>query len=66
MGFGGISMGSLILIFFIILLLFGTKKLRNIGEDLGHALKSFRKGLQDADTHRGEQKPDPIDKTKLL
>ena len=45
MGFGGISPGSLILIFLIVLILFGTKRLRNIGEDLGHALKSFRKGL---------------------
>jgi len=47
MGLGGISMGSLLLIFFIILLLFGTKKLRHLGEDLGHALRSFRKGLQE-------------------
>ena len=30
----------------IILLIFGTKKLRNIGEDLGQAFKGFRKGLQ--------------------
>lgn len=51
MGLGGMSIGSLILIFLIILLLFGTKKLRNIGEDLGHAVKSFRKGL-------GLQEPD--------
>lgn len=36
---------SLILIFLIIILLFGTKKLRNIGEDLGHAFKSFKKGI---------------------
>lgn len=49
MGIGGISLGSLLLVFFIVLLLFGTKKLRNIGEDLGHALKSFRKGMQDDD-----------------
>lgn len=48
MGFGGISPGSLLLIFLIILLLFGTKKLRNIGEDLGHALKSFRKGFNES------------------
>jgi len=46
MGFGGVSMGSLLLIFLIILVLFGTKKLRTIGEDLGHALRSFKKGLQ--------------------
>ncbi len=48
MGFGGISMGSLLLIFLIVLVLFGTKKLRTIGEDLGQAVRSFRKGLQDS------------------
>lgn len=47
MGFGGISMGSLLLIFLIVLVLFGTKKLRTMGEDLGQAVRSFRKGLQD-------------------
>ena len=66
MGLGGISMGSLILIFLIILLLFGTKKLRNMGEDLGHALKSFRKGLQESDKSGNSSKPNDLDKTKLL
>ncbi len=47
MGFGGISIGSLVLIFLIILVLFGTKKLRTVGEDLGQAVRSFRKGLQE-------------------
>ncbi len=47
MGFGGVSLGSLLLIFLIVVVLFGTKKLRTIGEDLGQALRSFRKGLQD-------------------
>ncbi len=46
MGIGGISIGSLLLIFLIVILLFGTKKLRDIGEDLGAAVRSFRKGLQ--------------------
>ena len=54
MGFSGISPMSLLLIFLIIILLFGTKKIRNIGEDLGHALKSFRKGVQQIE----EQKQD--------
>lgn len=45
MGFGGMSLGSLILIFLIVLLLFGTKKIRHMGEDLGHAVRNFRKGL---------------------
>lgn len=49
MGFSGISPISLIIIFLIIILLFGTKKLRNIGEDLGHAFKSFRKGIQNTE-----------------
>ncbi|HIH2762293.1 MAG TPA: twin-arginine translocase TatA/TatE family subunit [Candidatus Azoamicus sp.] len=49
---------SLLLIFLIIILLFGTKKLRNIGEDLGHAFKSFRKGIQQID----EQKENIDDK----
>ena len=52
MGFNGISPMSLILIFLIIILLFGTKKLRNIGEDLGHALKSFKKGIQQNDDNK--------------
>jgi len=58
MGFSGISPMSLLLIFLIIILLFGTKKIRNIGEDLGHAFKSFRKGIQQID----EQKQNLDDK----
>ena len=50
MGLEGINMGSLLLIFLIVVLLFGTKKLRTIGEDLGVALRSFRKGMQDGST----------------
>ena len=46
MGIGGISPGSLILIFLITVLLFGTKKLSTLGEDLGKAIKGFRKGMQ--------------------
>lgn len=49
MGLGGISPGSLLLIFFIVLILFGTKKLRTIGEDLGQAVRGFRKALNQED-----------------
>ena len=41
-----ISPLSILLILAIILLLFGTKKLRNIGSDLGSAIKGFRKAMQ--------------------
>ena len=45
----GISIWSLLLIFAIILLLFGTKKLRNIGSDLGGAIKNFKNSIDDDD-----------------
>lgn len=51
MGFHGFSFGSLILILIIAVLLFGTKRLRTLGEDLGAALKSFRKGMQSDDSN---------------
>ncbi len=46
MGLHGISFGSLFLIFLIVMFLFGTKRLRSMGEDLGVALKAFRQALQ--------------------
>ena len=42
MGVGGISIGSLLIVLVIVMLLFGTKRLRNIGSDLGGALSGFR------------------------
>lgn len=53
MGLGSVSIGSLVLILVIVLVLFGGKKLRNLGEDLGTALKGLRKGLKE-----GEEKKD--------
>ena len=47
MGFGGISIWSLLLILGIVILLFGTKKLRNVGGDLGGAIKNFKKSVKD-------------------
>ncbi|WNC68329.1 Sec-independent protein translocase subunit TatA [Thalassotalea nanhaiensis] len=44
---GGISIWQLLIIFAIIILLFGTKKLRNIGGDLGSAVKGFKKAVSD-------------------
>ncbi len=51
----GIGPGSLILILVIVILLFGTKKLRNVGSDLGGALKSFRKAVKEDDGQGAEQ-----------
>ncbi|MFT5082281.1 MAG: sec-independent protein translocase protein TatA [Lentisphaeria bacterium] len=55
MGLGGISIPSLILILVIVLLLFGTKKLRGLGGDLGGALKGFKKAMsEDEDSTKKE------------
>ena len=56
MGFGGISIWSLLLILAIVILLFGTKKLRNVGGDLGSAIKNFKKSVKDEEV--GQDKPE--------
>ena len=43
----GISPWSILLILIIVVVLFGTKKLRTIGSDLGAAMKSFKKSSRD-------------------
>ena len=47
MGFGGISVPQLLIVLVILLLLFGTKRLGSIGEDLGGAMKGFRKAIKE-------------------
>ena len=47
MGIGGISVWQLIILLVIVVLVFGTKRLRNMGGDLGAAIKGFRKGMAD-------------------
>lgn len=68
MGFGGISIWQLLIILAIVVLIFGTKKLRNMGGDLGSAISNFRKSMKDgeqqADASRGDPgKPGLADKT---
>jgi sec-independent protein translocase protein TatA len=46
---GGISIWQLLIIALIIVLLFGTKKLRSLGGDLGSAVKGFKKAIGDED-----------------
>lgn len=49
MGFGGISVWQLLIVLLIVVLLFGTKRLKGIGGDLGEAIKGFRKSVNDDD-----------------
>ncbi|MEC7187409.1 MAG: Sec-independent protein translocase subunit TatA [Pseudomonadota bacterium] len=49
MGLGGIGIWQLLIILLIVFMLFGTKKLRNLGSDLGGALKGFKTAIKDDD-----------------
>ena len=51
---GSLSIWHWLIVLVIVMLVFGTKKLRNIGEDLGGAVKGFKEGMKDASA---EDKP---------
>lgn len=53
----GIGVTELLVVLAIVALLFGTKKLRNIGGDLGAAIKSFRKAAGEAEAEIEGQTP---------
>ena len=57
MGFGGISIWQLLIILVIIVLLFGTKRLRGIGSDLGSAIKGFRNSVKDTEENADTTPP---------
>jgi sec-independent protein translocase protein TatA len=46
---GSLSIWHWLIVLLIVALVFGTKKLRNIGSDLGGAVKGFKEGVRDAD-----------------
>ena len=56
---GSMSITHWLIVLVIVVLLFGTKKLTNIGGDLASAIKNFRKGLQDDDKPQPQLKADP-------
>lgn len=51
----GWSWPQLLIILLVVALIFGTKKLRNIGGDLGSAIKGFKKGMADDEDTPSEQ-----------
>ena len=61
MGFGGISIWQLLIILVIVLLLFGTKRLRNLGGDLGNAVKGFKKAMGDEEK-KDDKAPEQLEK----
>jgi sec-independent protein translocase protein TatA len=59
---GSFSIWHWLVVLVIVALVFGTKKLRNIGSDLGGAVKGFKEGMKDAN---GDNKPDQVTQNKV-
>ena len=57
----GLSVTELLIILAIVLLLFGTKRLRNLGGDLGGAIKGFRKAMKEEDGKAAEANPEVLE-----
>jgi sec-independent protein translocase protein TatA len=62
---GSFSIWHWLIVLVIVMLVFGTKKLRNIGEDLGGAVKGFKEGMKAGETPKEQigQSGDAAEKT---
>jgi len=54
---GSFSIWHWLIVLLIVIMVFGTKKLKNIGGDLGGAVKGFKDGMKDGGTAPAEEKP---------
>ena len=55
---GGLSLWHWLIVLVIVVLVFGTKRLKNVCQDLGEAVKGFKKGMQDDD--KTAEKSEPV------
>jgi sec-independent protein translocase protein TatA len=55
---GSFSIWHWLIVLVIVMLIFGTKKLRNVGQDLGGAVKGFKDGMKDANASAAEKPAD--------
>ena len=46
---GGLGMRELVIILLVVLIVFGAKKLRTVGSDLGHAVRGFKKAMSEGE-----------------
>jgi len=63
MGLGGISIWQLLIILVIVVLIFGGRKLRNLGSDMGSAVKGFKDAMKESEADTSEKRSgrDPDD-----
>jgi sec-independent protein translocase protein TatA len=58
----GLGMPELVVILLVALLLFGAKRLPEIGKSLGRAISSFKEGMKEGENERDADKPSSGDK----
>ena len=66
MGLGGIGIWQLVIVLAIVVMLFGTKRLRGLGGDVGSAIKGFKKAMSEDDQSKVEDKTDTIDPQNVI
>jgi sec-independent protein translocase protein TatA len=52
----GIGMRELVIILLVVLIVFGAKKLRTVGSDLGHAVRGFKKAMSEGEDEQSAPK----------
>lgn len=60
----GLSIGHLLVLLIIVLLIFGTKKLRNMGGDVGGAIKNFKSAMKEGEDDANKSSAKIIDASK--
>jgi len=60
---GGLSIWHWLIVLLIVMLIFGTKKLRNIGQDLGGAVKGFKEGMKEGTADDKPTEPEKVGHT---
>jgi sec-independent protein translocase protein TatA len=58
---GSLSIWHWLIVLLVVVLVFGTKKLRNIGSDLGGAVKGFKEGMKNEEDAAKPQDPKTIE-----
>ena len=56
---GGLSIGHWLIVLLVVVLVFGSAKLANLGGDLGRALRGFKKGMSEDDEKNAQLRADP-------
>lgn len=62
---GTLSIWHWLIVLAVVILVFGTKKLRNLGGDFGATIKSFRQSMKEGETDEGARNPESVEPEEL-